>query len=90
MPDITYCYTNSDILKNKYEIHDKAELLKAETTMTSARLLELQKQPVKGKFDFKHLQKIHKYIFQDIYDWAGKTRTVNIGKKQPVLPCAAH
>lgn len=36
--------------------------------------------PIKGDFDLKHLQAIHKFIFSDIYDWAGKLRTVNISK----------
>lgn len=40
----------------------------------------MQNNPIKGKFDFKHLKMIHQYIFQDIYDWAGKERTVEIGK----------
>lgn len=31
-------------------------------------------------FDFVHLKAIHKYIFQDIYEWAGRVRTVEIGK----------
>ena len=44
------------------------------------RLLELLDKPINGKFDFKHLQAIHAYIFQDVYDWAGKVRTVDIAK----------
>ena len=36
--------------------------------------------PIKGKFDLRHLQSIHQFIFSDIYDWAGELRTVNIAK----------
>lgn len=36
--------------------------------------------PIKGNFDFKHLKKIHKYLFQDIYRWAGNIRNCNIAK----------
>lgn len=75
-----YCYPNSTILKNKIGIQDKQLLLDIEVRLTSERLLGLQMNPVKGKFDFKHLCNIHKRIFQDIYIWAGKTRTVDIGK----------
>lgn len=39
-------------------------------------------RPIKGNLDFEHLKAIHKYLFQDLYDWAGKTRTCNIAKKQ--------
>ncbi len=55
-------------------------MFEAEKELTSIRLSELQNNPIKGKFDFNHLKRIHKYIFQDIYDWAGKERTVDIGK----------
>lgn len=36
--------------------------------------------PIQGKFDLKHLQSIHYYIFQDVYEWAGKIRKVDIAK----------
>ena len=42
--------------------------------------MKLMDKPISGKFDFKHLQAIHRYIFQDVYDWAGKVRTVDIAK----------
>lgn len=80
MPDNKYCYPNSEVLKNKLNITDRNELFEAEKELTAIRLRELQVKPVKGKFDFKHLKAIHKYIFQDVYDWAGKERTVEIGK----------
>lgn len=80
MPDNKYCYPNSEVLKNKLNITDKNELFETETELTAIRLKELQYKPIKGNFDFKHLKEIHKYIFQDIYDWAGKERTVEIGK----------
>ncbi len=80
MPDNKYCYPNSDVLKNKLNIQDPNELFKAEVELTAIRLKELQDNPINGKFDFTHLKAIHKYIFQDIYEWAGKERTVEIGK----------
>lgn len=75
-----YCYPNTDILKNKLNIQDESKLLKCEISLTSTRLSELQRNPIKGNFDFEHLCNIHKFIFQDLYDWAGKPRTVDIGK----------
>jgi cell filamentation protein len=36
--------------------------------------------PVAGRFDTAHLKAVHRYIFQDVYDWAGRFRTVNISK----------
>lgn len=43
-----------------------------ERKLTMLRILELLNKPVRGAFDLKHLQAIHAYIFQDVYDWAGK------------------
>ena len=80
MPDDKYCYANSNVLKNKLGLRDPKELLLTEIKFTSARLSYLQSNPIEGNFDFNHLKKIHKYIFQDLYDWAGEKRTVEIGK----------
>ncbi|WP_197735645.1 Fic/DOC family protein [Allostella humosa] len=33
-----------------------------------------------GSFDLKHLRAIHRHLFQDIFDWAGEIRTVEIAK----------
>lgn len=80
MADKIYCYPDTDILKNKLNIHDESGLLEAEIRLVSIRLYQLQVQPVPGSFDFDHLCSIHKHIFQDLYSWAGKPRTVDIAK----------
>lgn len=79
--DKTYCYPDTDILINKLDIHDQRQLLEAEIRIVSIRLYQLQVQPVSGSFDFEHLCRIHRFIFQDLYSWAGELRTVNIAKK---------
>ncbi len=78
--DNTYCYPDTSILINRLDIHDKDKLLTAETSLVAVRLYQLQKNPICGSFDYNHLCRIHHYIFQDLYSWAGKTRTVNIAK----------
>ena len=80
MQDKKYCYSNSNVLINKLNIKDEQTLFEAEKKLTLIRLQELQKTPVNGNFDYKHLKAIHRYIFQDVYNWAGKLRTVEIGK----------
>lgn len=80
MGDSKYCYPNSDVLINKLRIRDRRSLFEAEKKITFARLEKLAETPISGNFDFKHLKAIHKYIFQDIYEWAGEERTVEIGK----------
>jgi len=75
-----YCYPDSFVLRNKLGIEDAATLEQAERRLTSARIAELAKFPIQGKFDLRYLCAIHRHIFQDIYTWAGELRTVNIAK----------
>lgn len=80
MSDHIYCYPDSDVLKNKMGVRDSERLSQLERQLTMLRLLDLIDKPIRGKFDLKHLQAIHKYIFQDVYEWAGEIRKVDIAK----------
>lgn len=80
MSDKVYCYPNSDVLANKLNIRDIDRLHEAERRITMLRLDDLLNNPIKGNFDLRHLQSIHEYLFQDIYEWAGKIRIVDIAK----------
>ena len=78
--DEEYCYPNSHVLINRFGIADSEALSAAEREITSLKLAMAMQKPIKGCFDLQHLQKIHKYIFGDVYMWAGKLRHVNIAK----------
>lgn len=78
--DREYCYPESDVLRNKLNIMSLEALVEAEREITSVRIAVAKLKPVRGHFDLKHLQKIHKLVFGDIYPWAGKLRHVNISK----------
>ncbi|MBQ7801517.1 MAG: Fic family protein [Oscillospiraceae bacterium] len=78
--DVEYCYPDSNVLINKLNIREAEALAVAEREITSIRLAVAKLNPIKGSFELKHLQKIHKTVFGDIYDWAGKLRHVNIAK----------
>jgi len=78
--DGKYCFPNSNTLRNKLNIKDNKILVEAERNITAIRILELKQKTPRGKLDYKYLCKIHKYIFGDIYTWAGKIRTVDISK----------
>jgi cell filamentation protein len=49
------------------------------------RMKELNDTPLSGNYDFKHLCDIHKYIFQDLYEWAGTPRIIDILKHEEAL-----
>ncbi len=78
--DDTYCYPGSDVLRNKAELTDANKLETYEGELSTLRSLEILEKPIEGQFDLAHLQKIHLVLFQDIYDWAGKIRTVDISR----------
>ena len=78
--DSKYCYEGTDILINKLNIKDDDKLFEVERKLTALRLKDLYKKPIKGYFDLAHLQAIHRFLFQDLYDWAGEIRDVDIAK----------
>lgn len=78
--DAKYCYPGTNVLKNKLDIRDLDRLHEAERDYSSVRQAELSNMGVTGDFSFKHLCSIHKQLFQDVYSWTGKTRTVDISK----------
>ena len=75
-----YCYPDSNVLKNKLNIRDNKLLKTAEEEITLIKQMELLKNPIKGNFTKAHLMNIHKFIFEDIYSFAGKIRREQISK----------
>ena len=75
-----YCYPDSNVLKNKLNIRDNKLLKTAEEEITLIKQMELLKNPIKGNFSKAHLMNIHKFIFEDIYPFAGKIRKEQISK----------
>ena len=70
-------------LENKLGITDTLELAREEERLTKKRALELYDKKLLDSFEvgtFAGLKDIHGYLFQDIYSFAGKIRTVNIAK----------
>ena len=70
-------------LENKLGITDSAELARIEEKISKAKALELFEKGILGKIEvgtYEGLTQIHKYLFEDIYDFAGQMRTVNIAK----------
>ena len=75
-----YCYRESDVLKNKLNIRDKEELRKAEEDFVAVKQLSLLQQPIHGHFTKSHLMRIHRFLFEDIYPFAGRIRLEQISK----------
>ncbi len=75
------CYPETSCLINKFDIRDDAQLAKTEAAVALAKAALLDQNPLPGTFDFEHYKNIHKYLFDDLYEWAGQPRTINLAKK---------
>ena len=70
-------------LENKLGITDSATLARTEEKLSKEKAVKLVEHGILDKQkagSFQALAEIHKYLFEDIYDFAGKIRTVNIAK----------
>ena len=74
-----YYYPGTDVLQNKLGIRDKEQLQLAEYDLVEQRIREGCPE---GNFDLAHVQAIHRHLFQDVYEWAGQLRTVDMFKNQ--------
>ncbi len=74
--------TPGDVLRNRLGITDSAQLQQAEGEYSTIRLYELQQRSLLENYDLKDLQTVHYFIFQDVYDWAGKLRTIPLSKRE--------
>lgn len=77
----SYFFPGTNTLRNKLGIYDYDELKQKEAEITFEKLVELYINPIQGNFDVNHWKNIHKYLFEDIYDWAGEYRYVNMQKE---------
>jgi len=80
-----YLYPDTRVLINKLGIHDEILLLEAEAILTGQRVIELAEKGITGRFTVSHFKNIHKYLFSDLYSFAGKFRTENISKGNTVF-----
>ena len=80
-----YLYPDSETLKNLANIRDEKLLKDMEADYTLSRLSDVVVDDTIRQFDFEGLCNLHYTIFQDVYEWAGKPRIINIEKAEAVL-----
>jgi cell filamentation protein len=73
-----YCYPQTEILINKFDIKAADVLEAVEAELTAIRLEQFHDYARAINFDY--LKAIHFHLFQDLYIWAGEVRTVDISK----------
>jgi cell filamentation protein len=72
-----YCYPGTSVLRNRADIREQASL----EAFEHEALLQRSEEPYPaGRLTVSHYRAIHRHLFQDVYEWAGRFRTVRIGK----------
>lgn len=88
--DTIYFDNEKKVMKNKLSIEDEKLLEQVEHKIAMKKMVNLRKKPVALVTSSKRLLDIHKYIFGDIYEWAGKIRQVELSKgNTDFLPASA-
>ena len=82
-----YVYPGTEVLINKFNIKNSEELVEVERRLTSLKYQDIREGKIKinKTFDYEHLKSLHKELFKDLYDWAGKERAVDISKSNTLF-----
>ena len=85
-PKRPYVYLGTRSRINKFGILNPEALDQVVRALSELRGQLLQTAPLKGQFDFNHLCRIHYYLFQDVYRWAGEPRVMACVLVTPPFP----
>lgn len=75
------CYPGTTVLVNRFNLRTQGELDAVEAALVTAKATQWESEPQCNTFDLLHYSAVHRYLFGDLYDWAGTFRTINISKK---------
>jgi cell filamentation protein len=76
--DDVYCYPGTTVLRNLQDLTSQRALTRFETAITAQRFEEPLPD---GRLSVRHFRAVHHHLFQDVFAWAGKSRTVRISKE---------
>ena len=79
-----YVYEGTNVLINLADIKDQKTLDNYETTLSRIAIVNVLKNPIEIT-STNDVFKIHELLFKEVYNWAGKPRTINIYKTEPIL-----
>ena len=71
------CYPGTVVLINILGIQNQSDLDAVEGTIVPAKAALWEEKPLAESFDFAHYCAIHRFLFEDLYEWAGKLRKKN-------------
>ncbi len=79
-----YVYDDTNVLKNLANIKEQNKLDDYETTMVNLGIIKLLKSDIEI-VKVSDIFLIHKILFENVYEWAGEKRVINIYKTEPIL-----
>lgn len=88
-PSDESCYPGTTVLINKLGIKNQAHLDESETLIVGVKSLQYELSPFPDKLDFNHYKRLHGFLFDELYDFAGQLRTINMSKQHTHF-CPAH
>lgn len=75
-----HCYPGTTVLVNRLGLKDQKALEQAEMMAASFHAVEIEEEEHIEPFTFKFYCRLHYRLFGDIYDWAGKVRSMDLTK----------
>jgi cell filamentation protein len=85
-----YVYPGTAVLRNLAGLEDALALADREAQTSTLRLAQLAALRLEGNYDLVHLQAFHRFIFQDLYSWAGGLRSVPLAKPDSMFALPEH
>lgn len=79
------CYPDTTVLINKLDIRNQKMLNVAELRIVISMTMKIEKEIKFNNVDFNFYKNLHKQLFDDLYEWAGTVRNINISKKGTVF-----
>lgn len=76
--DDPYCCPSSNVLRNLLNIEDDEELAEAEAELTELAVEEIEFDA--PPYDLDYFQSLHRQVFEDVYEWAGELRSIDMSK----------
>jgi cell filamentation protein len=85
-----YVYPGSTVLRNLPGLRDAGALAEREAQASTLRLAQLAASGLEVAYDLPHLQRFHRFTFQDIYPWAGELRSIRLAKPGSMFALPEH
>ena len=76
------CYPGTSVLVNKLGIQNQAQLDENETLIVGVKSLQFELAPFPEPLDFNYYKKLHRFLFDELYEWAGIVRSIDLSKQR--------